>query len=565
MILIFKRGGHEVGDDLVQGLVRGLGEGTIRSNRIQKTSLGGLDVRQESLLELSDLGGVQFVKESSDTTVDDGNLLTNGHGHVLTLLQKLGQPDTTVKQLLGGSVKVRAELGESSDLTVLGQLQLHGTGHLSHRLGLGSGADTGYRQTDVNGGTDTLVEQLSLQEDLSIGNGNDIGGDIGGHITSLGLNDGKGSKGSTTLGVRHLSGSFKETRVEVENVTGVGLTTRGTSQQQRHLTVSNGLLGQVVEDDDSVHTVVSEVFTHSAARVRGQILQGSGIRGGSRHNNRVLHSVSVSQTLDNLSNGGSLLADGNVNAEQLGLSVITLVEPLLVNDGIDGNSGFASLSVTNDQLTLTTTNGDKRVNSLDTSLHRLSDGLSGDNTGGLETDTELVLSYKRALAVNGGSQSVNNTAQQLSSDRNVDNSASTLDNIAFLDQLIVTENDNTDVIGLQVKGHTLQSGAEFHHLLGLNVLEAIDTSNTVTNAQHTASLLKVSGRGSTKDSVLQDGADLSRGRSLSPPNLSPFFFTDSHIHGSSGLFSGHLGSGLRDLAGHKGSSANRCLCHLRSK
>merc|ERR1719361_588518 len=125
---------------------------------------------KESLLEVSDLGGVQFVKESSDTTVDDGNLL------------------------LGGSIKIRAKLCEGSDLTVLGKLKLHGTGHLLHRLSLGGGTDTGHRQTDVNGGTDTLVEQLSLQEDLSVSDRDDIGGDISRHITGLGLNNRQGSQ-----------------------------------------------------------------------------------------------------------------------------------------------------------------------------------------------------------------------------------------------------------------------------------------------------------------------------------------------------------------------------------
>lgn len=49
---------------------------------------------------------------------------------VLPLLQQFSEPDTPVKELLGGSVQVRAELGEGRHLTVLSQLQLHGTGHL---------------------------------------------------------------------------------------------------------------------------------------------------------------------------------------------------------------------------------------------------------------------------------------------------------------------------------------------------------------------------------------------------------------------------------------------------
>ena len=42
----------------------------------------------------------------------------------------------------------------STHLSVLSQLELHGTGNLLHGLGLGSGSDTGHGQTDVDGGAD---------------------------------------------------------------------------------------------------------------------------------------------------------------------------------------------------------------------------------------------------------------------------------------------------------------------------------------------------------------------------------------------------------------------------
>lgn len=107
-----------------------------------------------------------------------------------------------------------------------------------HGLELGSGTDTRHGQTDVDGRSDTLVEQLRLQEDLTVGNGNDVGGNVGGHITTLGLNDGQGSQGTTTVLVVHLGGTLEQTRVEVENVTGVSLTSGGTTEQQRHLTAA---------------------------------------------------------------------------------------------------------------------------------------------------------------------------------------------------------------------------------------------------------------------------------------------------------------------------------------
>ena len=170
---------NEVGDNFVESCIRLLAEMTISSDLVKKSLLCSLHVSQELLLKLGDLGGVDFVEESSDSAVDDGHLLLDGHGDVLTLLQQLSKSDTSVEELLGGSIKIRTKLGEGSDLatekyfinteagnvvstthlSVLSQLQLHGTSHLLHGLGLSSGSDTRHRQTNVDGWSDTWTKK----------------------------------------------------------------------------------------------------------------------------------------------------------------------------------------------------------------------------------------------------------------------------------------------------------------------------------------------------------------------------------------------------------------------
>jgi hypothetical protein len=68
----------------------------------------------------------------------------------------------------------------------------------------------------------------------------------------------------------------------------------------------------------------------------------------------------VSEDLDDVGDGGSLLSDGDVDAvELLGLITGGIIESsLLVNDGINGNSSLSSLSVTNDEFSLASSNGD---------------------------------------------------------------------------------------------------------------------------------------------------------------------------------------------------------------
>jgi hypothetical protein len=68
----------------------------------------------------------------------------------------------------------------------------------------------------------------------------------------------------------------------------------------------------------------------------------------------------ISKDLNNVRDGGSLLADSDVDAVKLlGILSVGVVEGgLLVDDGIDGDGSLSSLSVTNDKLSLTTTDGD---------------------------------------------------------------------------------------------------------------------------------------------------------------------------------------------------------------
>lgn len=74
-------------------------------------------------------------------------------------------------------------------------------------------------------------------------------------------------------------------------------------------------------------------------------------------------------------------------------------------------------------------------------------------------DSDVPLgSSKRSFAVDGVTQGINDTAKKLLTDRNVDDGTSTLDDVTFLDQLVVTEHDNTNVVRLQVESHTLRQG-----------------------------------------------------------------------------------------------------------
>lgn len=185
--------------------------------------------------------------------------------------------------------------------------------------------------------------------------GNDVGRNVSRDITTLGLNDGEGSQGTSTVGLVHLGSSLKQSRVEVEDISGVRLSSGRSSKQQGHLSVSDGLLGQVIVDDQGVLSVVSEPLSHGATRERSKVLKRSSLGSGSGDNDGVFQSIVLLEGLDELSDGRSLLTNGNVDTVELLLLVGSIVPLLLVENGIDGNGRLSGLSVTNDKLSLTST------------------------------------------------------------------------------------------------------------------------------------------------------------------------------------------------------------------
>lgn len=152
---------------------------------------------------------------------------------------------------------------------------------------------------------------------------------------------------------------------------------------------------------------------------RSKVLQRSGLGGGGGDDNGVLHGVVLLERLDKLGDGGPLLADGNIDAIELLRLVIAVVPSLLVEDGVEDDSRLAGLTVTDDQLTLATADGNHGVDRLEARLHGLVDRLAGQNSRGLEHGSDPLRRLDGALAVDGVAQSIDDTAKHLGTNGNV--------------------------------------------------------------------------------------------------------------------------------------------------
>merc|ERR1712147_353664 len=153
-----------------------------------------LEVCSELSLVLTNLLHVHLVEVPTHSGIDAAHLLCHIHGHELGLLEQLLETGAAVELGLGSSIEIGTELGECLHLTELSKVEFHGTSHLLHSLDLGGRANTRNGETDVDGGPDARIENLSLQEDLAIGDGNHVSGNVSRYIPSLGLDDGEGSE-----------------------------------------------------------------------------------------------------------------------------------------------------------------------------------------------------------------------------------------------------------------------------------------------------------------------------------------------------------------------------------
>src|SRR5690606_32835279 len=288
--------------------------------------------------------------------------------------------------------------------------------------------------------------------------------------------------------VVHLRGAFQQARMDVEDVARIGFAARRTAQQQRHLAVGDGLLGQIVIDDHGMHAVVTEVLAHGAAGIRRQELQRGRLRRGGGDHDGVFQRARLFQRLHHLRDGRALLADRDIDAVQLLLLVARGVDRLLVQDGIDGDGGLAGLAVADDQLALAAADGHQRVERLQAGLHRLVHRLARDDARRLHFHAGAGHVGQRALAIDRIAERIDHTAEQALADRNVDDGAGALDGVAFLDAAVVAEDHDADVVGLKVQGHALHAARELDHLAGLHLVEAVDAGDAVADAEHLADL-----------------------------------------------------------------------------
>ena len=136
-----------------------------------------------------DLVERQVVEKALGPGEDRDALIDGVVGNVLVLLEQLDHAGAAVELLLAGRVELGAQLGEGLELAVGGEIQAQAAGDLLHRLDLGRSTDTAHGDAHVDGRTDTRCEQFALKVDLTVRDGDDVGGNVGRNVAFLRFDD----------------------------------------------------------------------------------------------------------------------------------------------------------------------------------------------------------------------------------------------------------------------------------------------------------------------------------------------------------------------------------------
>ena len=278
-----------------------------------------------------------------------------------------------------------------------------------------------------------------------------------------------------------MSGALKKTGVQIENVTGVGFTAGGALEQKAQGTVGDGVLAQIVIDDEDVAALFHEVFAESAARVGGDVLHGGKVARAGADDGGVFQRAGGTEHLSQLCDGACLLADGDIDAHH--------VLALLVKNGVDSDGGLAGLAVADDKLTLAAAYREHGVNGKDTRFHRLIDRLTVDYAGGGVLNGTISVGGDGAFAVYRRAERVDHTAEVRVTCADTGGLAGAAHGVTRADGFIVTEEDAADTVFLKILHHAADAALEEQYLAVGGVLKAADVCDTVSHAQDSADLV----------------------------------------------------------------------------
>ena len=247
------------------------------------------------------------------------------------------------------------------------------------------------------------------------------------------------------------------------------------------------MLGQVVVDAQRFLAVVEEVLGHRAARIGRHELDRRRFVGGGGDDDRVVERTGLLEHPGDLDHGRHPLADRDIDADQ--------VLVLVVHDRVERDRRLAGLAVADDQLALAAADRDHPVDRLEPGLDRRRHRLALDDAGSLELGGPGLGGVDLALVVERAPERVDDAAEHLLADGDLEQAAGALDRVALDDLGPVAEEHDADVVGLEVEREPGDVVGKLEHLQRHAVVEPVDAGDAVGDREHGADLREVGGVG----------------------------------------------------------------------
>src|ERR1700729_2232720 len=143
-------------------------------NVIQQSRLCRIKIGIKPDLEGVNLLYFQVIEKAIGSGKNNDDLLLCRKRGELRLFQNFCKPLTAIELILCDLIQVAAELRKRSQLTILRQVELQGSGHLAHSLDLRAAAHAAHGKANVDRRSNTGIKQVPFQVNLAIGDGDHV-------------------------------------------------------------------------------------------------------------------------------------------------------------------------------------------------------------------------------------------------------------------------------------------------------------------------------------------------------------------------------------------------------
>ena len=363
------------------------------------------------------------------------------------------------------------ELSERRHRPELRHLQPQTPRHVPHRPPLRTAAHAAHRKPIVHSRPHTRVEQVRFHVDLPVRDRDNVRRHVRRNVPRQRLHDRQCRQRPAPGLVVEPHRPFEQARMQVEHIPGVRLPARRAPQEQRHLAVRPGVLGQIVVHDQRVLALVHEILRHRTPGIRRQVLQRSGVRRIRRNNYRVLQRPVLLQRRNDSRHLRRFLPDRHVHTRQ--------VAALLVDDAVHTQHRLPSVAVSDDQLPLAPSNRHQRVHCLDAELHRLRHRLPRHHSGRDPLNPHRLGRLDRTFPIDRLPEGIHHPSQQPLPHRHLDDTARAPDLVPLFDRQVIAQDHRANPILLQVQRQTRDSARKLQQLVVAGIGQTMNAGDAV--------------------------------------------------------------------------------------